>query len=220
MTGPTALVKPKTRDAERSRGAILRAAETSFAERGFSGASLNGIAAAAGLSRGAPNYFFGSKQGLYLATLEKAFADREAAAADACLPLHRWAEGSADRVPPLERPLRRAVSGYLDFLLERPSFATLLLREELDGGSRLRQVRRESQAVEAAFAAVRSVARQRGLKQFDPRQAVLVFVSLTFSPVAQRATFMTALEIDLADPAARRRHVKLVVDQLLRLLCG
>ena len=81
-------------------------------------------------------------------------------------------------------------------------------------------MRRESLAIEDAFAAVRSVARARGLKQFDTRQAVLVFVSLTFSPAAQRATFMTALEIDLGDPAARRRHVKLVVDQLLGLAGG
>jgi hypothetical protein len=62
------------------------------------------------------------------------------------------------------------------------------------------------------------VAAPRGLARFDPRQAVLVFVSLTFSPVAQRSTFMAALDYDLDEPAGRRRHVKLVVNQLLGLL--
>jgi Tetracyclin repressor-like, C-terminal domain len=145
------------------------------------------------------------------------FADRETAARDACAPLHRWAEGGASGSPALARALREAVEGYLEFLLARPSFVALLLREELEGGSRLSVVQRDSVAIEEAFAAVRSAAKERGLERFDTRQAVLVFVSLTFSPVAQRATFMAALEVDLADPAARRRHVKLVVDQLLRL---
>lgn len=194
----------------------MQAAEEAFAERGFRGVSLNEIATAAGLSRGAPSYFFGSKDELYVATLERAFADRDAATGNACAPLRTWAEeGGGGRT--LERALRQAVEGYLEFLLSRPTFVALLQREELDGGSRLRGVRRESQAIEEAFAAVRKVARRRGLRVFDPRQAVLVFVSLTYSPVAQRATFMAALDIDLDDPAARRRHVKLVVDQLLRL---
>jgi AcrR family transcriptional regulator len=206
----------RTRDAGRSREAILRSAEATFAERGFDGAGLGEIAAGAGLSRGAPNYFFGSKEELYVATLEHVFADREEAARSACAPLRRWAEeeGGGRR---LERPLREAVEGYLEFLLSRPAFVTMLMREELDGGSRLGAVRRDSKAIEEAFAAVRSVAGRRGLTRFDPRQAVLVFVSLTFSPLAQRSTFMAALDVDLTDPATRRRHVKLVVDQLLRL---
>jgi AcrR family transcriptional regulator len=216
MTKPTT-ADIKTRDAERSRVALLEAAESAFAERGFNGASLGAIAAAAGLSRGTPGYFFGSKEELYTATLERVFADRDAAAGEACAPLHRWAEDEAGDVRSLERALRRAVGEYLSFLLERPAFVALVTREEIDGGRRLRRARRASRALEDAFAAVRAVAPARGLKRFDPRQAVLVFVSLTFSPLAQRATFMTTLETDLADPATRRRHVKLVVDQLLRL---
>ena len=42
--------------------------------------SLQEIGDAAGLSRGTPNYFFGSKQDLYVAVLERVFADPEEAA--------------------------------------------------------------------------------------------------------------------------------------------
>jgi AcrR family transcriptional regulator len=205
----------KSRDANRSREAILRAGEALFAERGFDGVSLGQIAAAAGLSRGTPSYFFDSKARLYQAVLEQVFRDREEAARQACRPLVAWAssEGKAS----MRRPLTEAVDGYLDFLLHRPSFLKLIQREELAGASRLKGAPRKSKAIEEAFEAVRAVARRRGLKAFRADDAVLVFVSLTFFPLAQHSTFMVSLGRDLSDARARRRHVRLAVNQLLHL---
>ena len=69
----------KERDASRSRAAILDAAERLFAERGYDATSLTEVGAAAGVSRGTPGYFFGSKADLYRAVLYRAFAEvREA----------------------------------------------------------------------------------------------------------------------------------------------
>lgn len=203
----------KLRDAERSKEAILRAASDLFAEKGFDGVSLSQIAARAGLSRGTPSYFFGSKTELYVAVLERAFEERESATSRACEPLLSWANSEND--DPIRDPLSKAVSGYLDFLSQHPAFLKLILREELAGASRLQGVPRASKALEEAFEAVRAIADERGLRPFDVKEAVLVFVSLTFFPSAQRSTFMASLERDLDDAAARRRHVELVVSQLL-----
>jgi len=205
----------RRRDAERSRQAILGAAEEQFAERGFDGVSLGQVATAAGLSRGTPSYFFGSKEKLYQAVLEQAFSDREEATREACRPLVEWASGGGEAS--LRKPMTKAVEGYIEFLLRHPSFLKLIQREELAGGSRLRSVARESKAIEEAFAAVQSVAAERESKAFSVADAVLVFVSLTFSPLTQRATFMASLERDLSEPKARRAHVRLSVDQLLHL---
>ena len=57
--------QPRQRDAERSRAAILDAAETLFAEHGFEAVTLAQVGAAAGVSRGTPGYFFGTKEALY-----------------------------------------------------------------------------------------------------------------------------------------------------------
>jgi len=206
----------KLRDAARSREAILRAAEDLFAERGFDAVSLGQIAAASGLSRGAPNYFFGSKEQLYQAVLEAVFRDREEATRQACQPLRAWA--SSRGKASVRRALTQAVEGYLDFLLRRPAFYKLIQREELAGATRLEKAARESKAIEEAFAAVRAVSRKRGLKRFDVDDATLLFVSLTYFPLAQHATLMAALGRDLNDAAARRRHVRLVADQLLELI--
>jgi TetR/AcrR family transcriptional regulator len=208
----------KSRDAERSKEAILSAAERLFAEHGFEGVSLNEIATTAGLSRGTPSYFFGSKEALYRAVLEGVFGDREEATRQACRPLVHWA--SAEGAGSIEVPLAEAFDGYLDFLLRRPSFLKLIQREELAEASRLHAVRRDSKAVEESFMAVRKVARQRGLRTFDLNEAVFLFVSLAFFPIAHRSTFMAALGHDLTDPKIRRRHSRFAVDQLLHLLGG
>jgi TetR/AcrR family transcriptional regulator len=207
----------RSRDAERSREALLAGAERLFAERGFEATSLTEIGAAAGLSRGTPSYFFGSKEGLYRAALERAFEARDRATAGAFRPLREW-NGSGGR-DSLRAALAESVSAYMDFLSGHPSFQRLVQREELAGGDRLRGVERESSAIREAFEALRSLPGAR-LGAFDVDDAILVCVSLTYSPLAQHSTLMAALGRDLNDPAIRRRHVELVADQLLALIGG
>lgn len=64
--------QPRQRDAERSRAAILDAAEALFAEQGFDAVTLAQIGAVAGVSRGTPGYFFGTKEALYRLVVERA----------------------------------------------------------------------------------------------------------------------------------------------------
>ena len=208
--------RPRIRDAERSRKTILDAAEMLFAERGFEAVSLQEIGEAAGLSRGTPNYFFGSKHDLYVAVLERVFADREEATKRAFEPVIAWCKSA--RAGSLRRPLTRAIESYMSFLLERPAFVKLIIREDLRGGEGLRRAQRESSAMREALAAVRAVARKRSLHRFKVDDAVLVLVSLTFSPLSQQSTFMAALGRDLRDAAVRRQHVRLVVGQMLQLV--
>ena len=51
-------------------GHILAAAERVFAEAGFEGASMSGLAAAAGLPKANLHYYFGTKEALYTALLD------------------------------------------------------------------------------------------------------------------------------------------------------
>ena len=66
--------QPKQRDADRSRAAILDAAERLFAADGFEAVTMAKIGAAAGVSRGTPGYFFGSKEALYRVVVQRASA--------------------------------------------------------------------------------------------------------------------------------------------------
>jgi TetR/AcrR family transcriptional regulator len=211
----------KVRDAERSREAILAAAEQLFAERGYDAASLQDIGAAAGLSRGTPSYFFGSKERLHLDVLRRAFDRRDAATSAAFAPVREWCEergeGGEDA---LARALGRAADGYMAYLAGDPAFVRLVLREELAGGRHLRALGGTSTAMEDAFAAVRRVGGERGLRDFAVADAVFLFVALTFTPFAYGSTFMRSLARDLSKPAERRHQRELTVEHLMALLRG
>lgn len=211
--------RERTRDAERSREGLLVAAERLFAERGYEGASLSDIAAEAGLSRGTPNYFFGSKQALYLEVIERAFSAREAATRTAFAPVYAWCQGDGD-LDALRKALTGAASDYMSFLVQRPEFAKLVMHEELLGGGSIHERRSKSTAMEDAFASLRRVGRRRGLRQFAVADAILLFVALTFAPMSLSHTLMRAVNRDLAKPAGRRAQVKLAVDQLMFLLAA
>jgi TetR/AcrR family transcriptional regulator len=66
----------RQRDADRSRRALLDAALEEFSLRGFAGARVADIARRAGVNKQLINYYFGSKEGLYLA-LQRAWLERE-----------------------------------------------------------------------------------------------------------------------------------------------
>jgi len=206
----------KVRDAARSREMLLDAAEALFCDRGYDGVSLSEIAADAGLSRGTPNYFFGSKEQLYQSVLERVFADRQAATAQAIRPVVTWCDRGGDAVA-LRKALATGMEGYITFLLKRPAFTRFITWEELTGGKRLQEAERKSTALADAFSQVRSVARARGLASFRVEDAVLLFITLTFSPLAHRHTFLTSLGRDLTEPATRRRHIKFAVEQMMHL---
>ena len=209
----------RQRDAGRSREAILGAAEQLFAERGYDGASPADIAAEAGLSRGTPSYFFGSKERLYIEVLDRVFAARQAATDVAFAPVRAWCaarEGPAA----LRAALIHAAEAYLRFLVRRPSFVRLVAQEELGGGGRMPSRTAASTAMQDAFGALQQLGGTRGIRAFQVSDAILVFVGLTFTPASLQNTLMRVVGRDLKRSAARRRQATLAVDQLMRLLTG
>jgi AcrR family transcriptional regulator len=204
---------PKTRDAQRSREAILAAAERLFAGRGYEGVSLAEIGAEAGVSRGTPSYFFGSKEELYRAVLARMTRDREAALTPVFAPLVAWAQDDAPAAP-LRDVLRGCVDGYLGFLHGRPTYVQIIEREALAGGERLAALETESTVMEDALAALRGRAEAHGLASFDVAEVILTFVALAFMPVAHRDTLLRRQGLKL-DDARRRDHL---VDVLLGML--
>ncbi|GAA1811122.1 helix-turn-helix domain-containing protein [Actinomadura chokoriensis] len=118
--------RPRRDRREQTRTALLAAAERLWAERGIHGASLDDIAAAAGLTKGAVYSNFAGKTDLLLALMERITSDRTRP--DVCDEL-RAAEQDAARDAAREaaltgRPPRRAAADD-----DRPRRLALLLVE-------------------------------------------------------------------------------------------
>ncbi|MFI7612139.1 TetR family transcriptional regulator [Nonomuraea terrae] len=67
--------RPRRRDAERTRAEILAVAQSEFARHGYAGARVDEIAELMRTTKRMIYYYFGSKERLYVAVLEKAYSE-------------------------------------------------------------------------------------------------------------------------------------------------
>lgn len=119
---------PTARSA-RTRQSILLAAESQFAENGFEATRLKDIAAAVGIRRASIVYYYRDKRALYDAVLSQIMQPLELVITRGLETQHRDDAGSAPRTASVAERVENAVSGWVDFLAVRPTFARLLLRE-------------------------------------------------------------------------------------------
>src|SRR6516225_1134564 len=111
--------------AERTRAAILAAAERLFARRGYAATRLEDVADSVGVKRAALFYHFRDKQALYDAVIEEAF--REVVAR---------VEASLAAGGPVGARIEAAVEAWVDAIEERPALARLILRHAADAEER------------------------------------------------------------------------------------
>lgn len=119
---------PRTRDGERSRDAILEAAERLFAERGYLGISLDEIARRSGAKRSLILYHFKSKTGLWRAASSRAAARFNEA-------VRSKIEGLPEEGITQKR--RAMVAAWFDVFVENPAFPKMLVLEGGAAGPRL-----------------------------------------------------------------------------------
>jgi AcrR family transcriptional regulator len=121
-----AMRKPKAPEA--NRAGIVAAAIDEFAARGFKGASMDAIAARTHTTRALINYYFGSKEKLYLAVLESVYAEiREA---ETKLDLDHLAPDDA---------VRRIVEFTYNYYLMHEGFVRLVVAENQARGRHLKK---------------------------------------------------------------------------------
>jgi TetR/AcrR family transcriptional regulator len=210
----TPVRKPdRERDPDRSRAAILDAAELLFAEQGYAVTSLAEVGLRAGVSRGTPGYFFGSKAELYQAVLDRSFEEVRSAVRSG-----RERALAGEHTP--DEILAGAVSDYFDFLSARPSFVRLIEREALGDGPRAgRDAPPPLSAGEEALAAIAAELGLDPSPSGEAAQLLLSIVSLCWFPLVHADTVARAVGVDLSSAdarAERKRHVVALVTGGLR----
>jgi AcrR family transcriptional regulator len=199
-------------DPEGTRQAILAAAHQEFSENGLSGARVDAIAARTNTVKRMIYYYFGSKEGLYQAVLERAYADI------------RDAEQKLDLacLAP-EAAIRKLVGFTFDYHASHPDFIRLVATENIHNAAHI--ARSETiRPINAAAVGVLGdiLARGRKLGVFradvDPIDIHVMISALCFFRVSNRHTFGVLFGRDMAEPKLRARHRRMVIDMVLDAL--
>jgi AcrR family transcriptional regulator len=199
---PKGRVEP-LRDAERTQQAILAAAEAEFASKGLAGARVDIIAEQAGANKRMLYYYFGSKEDLYVAVLERAYGAMRAVERELNL----------TDLEPLEA-IKRLVEFKFDYYVEHPSIIPLLAGENLLGAKFLKRSRRLRDmhiSLVDVIGKVLAAGEAKGVVRpgIDPLHLYVSISALSYFYFSNTATLSAAFGRPLSsreEQIARRQH--------------
>jgi AcrR family transcriptional regulator len=202
----------RTNDPGRTMADIIEVATKEFSEKGLAGARIDDIAQAMQTSKRMIYYYFGSKEGLYVAVLEEAY--RRIRQIETELHLE-------DLTP--EDALRKLVGFTVDYQLANPDFIRLVMNENIHRGEFLAQSKAIHKLNVPAIDAVRKVY-ERGVKTgvfrtgIDPVDLHMSISALSFFNVSNHHTFSLIFKRDLESPAAVVARRDSIIEMVVRFV--
>ena len=212
MSDDPTLSETRLRDADRSQAAILLAAREEFAGHGLAGARMDRIAERADVNKRLIYYYFGSKDDLFLAVLERVYANIRMAEQQ----LH------LDEVEPVEA-VRRLISFTWHYYLEHPEFITLLNSENLHRAEHLRRSDR-IQEMNSPLVQLLDGVVERGRRSgvfragVDPIQLYISIASLCYFYLSNNHTLSAIFGRDLRAPKAMAQRLSHMTELVLGYL--
>jgi len=205
-----AMRKPKAPEA--NRAGIVAAAIDEFAARGFKGASMDAIAARTHTTRALINYYFGSKEKLYIAVLEQVYS--EIRAAEGKLDLDHLAPVAA---------IRRIVEFTYNYYVAQPGFVHLVVAENQAKGRHFRKskvMRTLNRPIIARIARVLARGQAEGLfrRNLDPVEIHKAIAALGMFNVTNQHTFGAIFQRDMGAKGDLARRRAIVAEMILRYL--
>jgi len=205
--------KVAKRDAEATKERILSVGIEEFCSSGYSGSRIQKIAKKSNCNIRMIYHYFGSKEGLYLAALERVYGRiRE-----------NEAELGFTNLEPTAA-IRSLVEFTFDHHQNNRAFVDLVVVENVQRGRYLKKIKNISeesgQLIESIGALLKAGARAGSFrKNIDPFQLYISILSLSFFHLSNANTLSIMYRRDLKDNdwiAARRQHVVEMVLGFLR----
>lgn len=202
----------RTNDPARTMADIIEVATREFAEKGLAGARIDVIAEAMRTSKRMIYYYFGSKEGLYLAVLEESYRRMRTMEAQAHL----------EDLPP-EDALRRLVGHTVDYQWAHPEFIRLVQSENIHRAEYLAQSKMIRKLNVPAIEGLRKVL-ERGQKEgvfrggIDAVDLHMSISALSNFQVANRHTFSVIFQRDMESPAAQIARRDSIIEMIVRFV--
>ena len=191
---------------------ILAVATEEFAFNGLSGARVDQIAERTRTSKRMIYYYFNGKEGLYQAVLEKAYMDiRSLEERSKLLDMEPLAA------------MRKLIELTFDYDETHPQFISLVSVENIHQAKHMKNLQ-SIKDVNASIIRTLTSILERGRKEgvfrgdLDPVDVHLLISAFCFFRVSNRHTFGAIFNRDLSDPKLRKRHKKLIIDTIERML--
>jgi AcrR family transcriptional regulator len=190
----------------------LKAALAEFCEKGLDGARTANIAARAKCNIRMLYHYFGNKEGVYLAALERVYAQLRA----------REEELDLLHLDP-ETGMIALVEFTYDHMLAHQEFLKMICIENIQQGKLLHRLKSVPQDAMPLVKSIETLLR-RGQKQgifhkrADPIQLYVSILSLSYVHISNKYTLSITFGRDLTDSkwlAARRKHVRDMVLEFL-----
>ena len=200
-----------TRDAERSKTAILHAATKLFCTKGFNATSIGDIATTAGLARGTPAYFFGSKENLYKAVLEAVLKKSQQIIPNAL--------EQAGTNPSPNRLIEVFTDAYMDFHHHNPEFLRLMHWIALEQNRLMLEVQAHWLSITQIMQSVMMTVTGSTFEHEDQRQLVLSIIGICNAHLMYGQTLAEPMGLEpssLQFLEQRKIHVKKILKTALQ----
>lgn len=199
-------------DPDSTKENIIEVATEEFVDAGFSGARVDQIADRTKTSKRMIYYYFGSKEGLYLAVLER--ASQKIRSLESRLHLH-------DLEP--EEAMRSLIANTFDHDDANPDFVQLVSIENTHRAERLKSsdvLRRANSGVIDIIAAILARGEAAGVfkRKVDPIDLHQMISAECFFRVSNRHTFGAIFNRDLMADDHENRHRQIISDMILAYL--
>lgn len=196
-------------DPEKTKQDILRVATEEFSAFGLSGGRVDAIAEKTKTSKRMIYYYFGSKEGLYLAVLEKAYRKIRTLEEDLELA----------HMPPVEA-LRTLIGSTFDHDENNPDFVRLVSIENIHYANHMKQSAEIGDLNLSIVNTIQEVL-ERGRREnlfradVDAIDLHMLISAFCFFRVSNRYTFGTIFHRDLSEPETYNRHKRMIADAVV-----
>jgi AcrR family transcriptional regulator len=200
----------RVNDPEATKANILDVAVREFADKGLSGARIDEIAEQTRTSKRMIYYYFGSKEGLYLAVLQGCYRGIR----------NIETELKLEEVSPLEG-LRNLVGSNFDYHNAHPDFSRLVMVENIHHGRHIHELESLAQENAAVIERIRRLC-ERGealgviRPGVDPIDLHMTISALCFFNVANRHTFSHIFRLNMGSKAALKARRESIIELVVR----
>jgi AcrR family transcriptional regulator len=204
--------QPRQRDPEVTKARILEAAKKEFAKLGLAGGRVEAIATRAKANKRMIYHYFGSKEELFQAVLEDAYADIR----------HAEQKLNLEHLSPQDALVALTTHTW-NYYLKNPEFMTLVNSENLHKARHVKNSERFKELHHGFISMLQGIL-DRGVKEgvfrsgVDARQLHITMAAVGYYYLTNRFTSGVIFDIDFMSKEALKNRLDFNIDTVLRLV--